>query len=263
MSIGTAIALAGVLALGCGGNSAPDRDAADGVDEAGEAAAVPGPAPDPASGAEPASPATLPVSELEGSGVGDRPSPSDPPAVDPVQLSSETVRVAAEGGSVDATLFLARSPLGTQLELTETGERICVRGELGTVPGDDYPNYWGGEVGLLLTSSPATDMALPGEGVSTPGFGFRLEGELPAQLRLRVGAAGEVPLFSQYCQNVIDGAGTSIEVALESLTFECWLNGGAPYPEAASATLVSWQLPAGAEVASTFDFCIEDIRALP
>jgi hypothetical protein len=111
-------------------------------------------------------------------------------------------------------------------------------------------------------SSPE-DVAAPGDGLETHGFAFRLSGELPPQLRLRVGAAGEVPLTSEYCQNVPMSAGTHVEVALQSLTFECWGLAGAPYPGNARATLVSWQIPANEGVASQFDFCIEDIRALP
>jgi hypothetical protein len=166
------------------------------------------------------------------------------------------------GGDIDAALFLAQSPLGTALELVEASERICVGGEIAPVPDGDYANYWGGEVGLVLASSPPTDVAPPGDGLDTPGFGFRLEGTLPPQLRLRAGATGEVPVYSQYCQEVAQSVGANIEMALGSLTFECWSNGGAPYPGASSATLVSWQIPANAEFGAHFDFCIEDIHAL-
>ena len=267
-SIGNVALLAAVVAVGCGGSSAVDRDALDGADEARSAAAaeaagahLSGPAPVP-SGAEPASPPSLPATDADDGAADDGP-PPDAAQADPVQLTSETVTLLSTDGERAATLFLARSPLGTRLELVEAGERICVRGELAAVPDEDYANYWGGEVGLMLTSSPATEMAAPGDGVSVAGFGFRLEGTLPEQLRLRVAAAGEVPLFSQYCRDVAEGVGTSIEVALDSLTQECWLYGGAPYPAAASATLVSWQLPANPGSSRGFDFCIEDIHALP
>lgn len=254
--VGNVLALVGALALGCGGNASPERVAADGADEGStrqEASGSESAATGEVSAADPAPP--LPASIIV-----DGPAPAPEP--DPVQLTTETVRLGVNGGEVDATLFLARSPLGTTLELVEAGERVCVRGGLAPVPDGDYPNYWGGEVGLLLASSPPTDVAAPGAGVDTTGFGFRLEGAVPPQLRLRVGAAGEVPLYSQYCQNVVESVGSSIEIALESLTFECWLSGGAPYPGTSSATLVSWQIPANTEKGETFDFCIEDIHAL-
>ncbi|HTV23890.1 MAG TPA: hypothetical protein VMG12_34605 [Polyangiaceae bacterium] len=273
VGIGVVAVLAAAVAIGCGGSSAAGGDGAEGADDQGGGASpesigitLPGPAPsgvDPApSGVNPTAPAGLPVNDGAG-GEPDPTPPVDPIDADPVQLTSETVTVTSANSELQATLFLARSPLGTRLELVEAGERICVRGELAAVPDNDFANYWGGEVGLMLTSSPATDMASPGDGLATPGFGFRLEGELPEQVRLRVAAAGEVPLFSQYCRDVADGVGTSIEVALDSLTQECWLNGGAPYPAAASATLVSWQLPANPGSSRGFDFCIEDIHALP
>jgi len=250
--IGKVLALAGALAIGCGGNTSPGPEAADGADSTVDGSESAGPV-GALSAADPA-PSPLPV------GAPDDAPPA--PASDPVQLTTQTVRLGASGGDIDAALFLAQSPQGTTLELIEASERICVRGSLAPLPGNDYANYWGGEVGLVLASSPPTDVAPPGAGLDTPGFGFRLEGALPPQLRLRVGAAGEVPVYSQYCQNVIQSVGASIEIALDSLTFECWSYGGARFPDASSATLVSWQIPASAETGGPFDFCIEDIHAL-
>lgn len=261
--VGRALALAGFLAIGCGGNTSPEPVATDDADSTrqeadGTESAAPGGG---LSGADPAPPVPLPVD----ASIDAPPAPDDTasdPGSNPVQLTTETVRLGVSGGDVDAALFLAQSPLGTTLELVEASERICVRGEVAPVPDGDYPNYWGGEVGLMLASSAPTDVAPPGDGLDTPGFGFRLEGTLPPQLRLRVGAAGEVPVFSQYCQEVEQSVGASVEIALGSLTFECWSIGGAPYPGASSATLVSWQIPANAEFGAPFDFCIEDIHAL-
>jgi hypothetical protein len=257
------LALAVALAIGCGGNVSPEPVATDGADWArqeadGSESAAPGGG---VSGADPAPSGPLPV----GVPVNPPPAPDDAApasASNPVQLTTETVRLGASGSDVDATLFLAQSPLGTTLELVEASERICVRGEVAPVPDGDFANYWGGEVGLVLTSSAPTDVAPPGDGLDTPGFGFRLEGTLPPQLRLRVGAAGEVPVYSQYCQEVVQSVGSNIEMALEALTFECWVVGGARYPGASSATLVSWQIPALPELAGAFDFCIEDVHAL-
>jgi hypothetical protein len=260
--IGKVLALAGALAIGCGGNASPEPVVTDSAgstrqETGGSESAAPGGV----SGADPAPAAPLPV------GVpANTPPASDDAAPDPgsnpVQLTTETVRLGVSGGDVDATLFLAQSPLGTTLELVEASEGICVRGDLAPVPNGDFANYWGGEVGLLLASSAPTDVAPPGDGLDALGFGFRLEGTLPPQLRLRVGAAGEVPVYSQYCQDVVQSVGANIEMALDSLAFECWIYGGALYPGASSATLVSWQIPALPEVGGAFDFCIEDIHAL-
>lgn len=262
----SALALAGALAIGCGGNAdaepaaeadhggAPPQQRAS--SEASEAEAA-GALTLPGIGVDPAPPndaSPLPLPDM---------APARAPQPTSVQLTSDTVLVPASGGDIEATLFLARSPQGTLLELVEASERICVRGSLAPVPGNDFPNYWGGEVGLILSSSSPTDVASSGEGLSAPGFAFRLEGALPPLLRFRAGAAGEVPLTSQYCQEVVPDVGSSIEISLAALTYECWLYGGAPYPSAAGATLVSWQMPASVELGSVFDFCIEDIRALP
>lgn len=249
-------------ALACGGSSASGQSADGsleetaldeqqaGVDPAG--VTLPGPsAPQPSEGAITAPPGPSPDVALL------------PPQETIVQLTSETVQVRAAGDAISHPVFLARSPLGSQLELVEASERVCVRGELAVVPNGDYANYWGGEVGLVLGSSPATDVALPDEGLATHGFSFRLAGELPPQLRLRVAATGEVPLTSQYCQAIPTNTDADIEMELRALTFECWVPDGAPFPGDASATLVSWQLPANEVAASAFDFCIEDIRALP
>jgi hypothetical protein len=255
-----AAAMASALA-GCGGNSTSGEPLDARSDEAEldqqQAGNEPAPGVEPPGPAQPvdgaiAAPAD-PASEAE----------RLPPQETMVELTSETVRVGAGGDVSSHPVFVARSPLGTQLELVEASERICVRGALAVVPNGDYPNYWGGEVGLVLGSSPATDVALPDEGLPTPGFSFRLAGELPPQLRLRVAATGEVPLTSQYCQAIPATTDASIEMPLRALTFECWLPDGASFPADASATLVSWQIPANEGAASGFDFCIEDIRALP
>lgn len=189
--------------------------------------------------------------------------PEATPLPTEVQVTNDSVQLGASAGLPASPLFVARSPLGTTLEVVEANERICLRGGLSAVPDGDYPNYWGGEVGLVLGSSPPEDVAAAGEGVQASAFSFRLSGALlPQQLRLRVAAAGEVPLTSQYCENVPTDTLGTVEVALQSLTFECWAFDGAPYPGNASATLLSWQLPANSETASQFDFCIEDIRAV-
>jgi hypothetical protein len=253
------VALASLAALGCGGSGAraPLDDAADQAgSDTGENAAGPGIEPAPATPAAPTA---------EGIGAGpDELAPGTPtsPLPTEVQLTSDSVQVGDGEGLLAKPLFIARSPLGTRLELLEASDRICVRGALTAVPDGDYTNYWGGEVGLILGASPASDVAPPDDGLRARGFSFRLVGEAPLQLRLRVAAAGEVPLTSQYCQDVPTNGGASIEVELQSLTFECWGSAGAAYPAQASATLVSWQIPAAPEQASSFDFCIEEIRAI-
>lgn len=256
------LALATALSA-CGGNSAAGGSPDERADETSELGQQPA-GNEPAPGIEPPGPS--PAQPRGAIGAPAEPAADGvplPPQETIVQLTSETARVGAGDEVTTHPLFVARSPLGTQLELVEASERICVRGELALVPNADYANFWGGEVGLILGSSPATDVAPPGEGLATPGFSFRLAGELPPQLRLRVAASGEAPLTSQYCQTVPANTDASIEMALQSLSFECWLPDGAQFPADASATLVSWQIPANEGAASAFDFCIEDIRALP
>jgi hypothetical protein len=256
-----ALALASVLGVGCGGHSASGESVDEGSNELGLSPESVG---DDVSGVEPASDNPAP-SQGAITAPPDGPSPAGeplPPQPTEVQVTSDTVLVGAGEGLLSSPLFIARSALGTTLEVVEASDRICVRGGLAAVPDGDYANYWGGEVGLVLGSSPPADVAPLGEGLEALGFTFRLSGALPPQLRLRVGAAGEVPLSSQYCQNVPMNTGGSVEIAVGSLTFECWLPDGAPYPAGASATLVSWQIPANTETSSEFDFCIEDIQAL-
>jgi hypothetical protein len=177
------------------------------------------------------------------------------------RLSARSIPLEWSQGGVGPSIFVEKSPLGTTFELVETSGRICVRGVVIPVPSGDYPNYWGGEVGVGLVSN-LTEPGPPAEALSALGFAFRLEGKLPALLRFRVGAAGEIPLFSQYCQHVPLDTGSRIEVALAELTYECWNGGGQPFPDAAGATLLSWQVPANESSAGEFDFCIEDIQAL-
>lgn len=136
-----------------------------------------------------------------------------------------------------------------------------MRGQQAPVPNGDYPNYWGAEVGFVLVSS-LTEATPPAEAINTRGFAFTLQGALPALIRFRVGSAGEVPLYSQYCQHVDMNTGVRIEVPLDSLTYECWNGDGEAFPANAGATLMAWQIPANESTSGSFDFCIEDIQTL-
>ena len=264
--------VAGVLfvavgATACGGDAdgaAPSVDDASGAELATNAGAT-----------TPA--ATAPGIEEPGArdsaasddGASPEPAPSaiDPDAL-PVRLTGHEIRVDALDSDVDAKVFVApvfvaQSALGTTLELVEATERVCVRGQLAPVPGDDFANYWGAEVGLMLAPNPLEETPSD-EALSTPGFRFTLTGTLPPMLRFRVGAAGEVPVYSQYCEHVALEAGTPIAIGLDALRDECWLEGGGPFPASTGATLISWQIPASPEIAATpFDFCIEGIAPLP
>lgn len=183
--------------------------------------------------------------------------------VEDVQVRSPglPLRIESSEGSGVPSVYVERSSLGTTLELVEANQRICVRGQLAPVPNGDYPNYWGGEVGLALVSNPREQVDL-NEGMSTRGFAFRLEGVLPPLIRFRAGASGEVPLLSQYCVHVPLKTGTRIEVTLDELTVECWNGAGTSFPDAARAALVSWQIPANETTVETFDFCIDGIESL-
>ena len=256
-----AVALASMAGTGCGGDV--DASTADVADQAG---ANQSESDDASSGIEPAPAAhaaAAPGEIIANPGVPEPQAEPSSPLPTEVQVTNTAVRVNAGDGALGTPLFTARSPLGTTLDVVETSVRICVRGELAAVPNGDYANYWGGEVGLVLGASPPAQVAPPGEGLDTAGFTFRLTGELPLQLRVRVGAAGEVPLTSQYCRDVATSSAVSVQVTLNSLTFECWGYDGAAYPAGARATLLSWQIPANPETATSFDFCIEDITALP
>lgn len=236
-----AAALVGCLMNGCGGRT--EGDAAATIGEQEDQRALTGTATSPS---RPRANDATPVV---------------PDPMEPTRRTGEALAFGPSGSNADATIYVETSPLGTTLELVETSGRLCVRGELAPVPDGDYPNYWGGEVGLELVSN-VREVAPTTEGLSVAGFAFRLEGLLPPILRFRVGAAGEVPLFSQYCQHVPLNTGTRIEVTLEELASECWNGGGLAFPDASRAALLSWQVPANESTVEAFDFCIEAIEAL-
>ena len=256
----TILFLAGTLATGCGGQSGSDDAVATADARQSEAAeadvfADDTPAPGVPGALDPAGPGA-PGEPIDG------PPPPEPlPSV--VEVSSAASTAFEWGGGVESgRFFTARSALGTTLEVLEADDRLCVRGQLAPVPDGDYGNYWGAEIGLILGASDPDAIVLPSDGIDAVGFAFRLSGELPPQLRFRVGAAGADPLTSQYCRDVpVTEAGTR-EVARDALTLECWNSDGAPFPQGATAALVSWQIPAGPESYQPYDFCIEDIQAL-
>ncbi len=237
------LALAGWVSTGCGGRSTSE--------------------PEPVSG-EPDDGSSLfdAISAPDSKHPRDIAPPVRPPA-NSERAGGETIRVVGSDGSdVVGAFYMEKSPLGTTLSIVEASDRICVRGQQVPVPQGDYPNYWGAEVGLALVSS-LTSEASAAEALSVAGFAFRFEGALPAIVRFRVGAAGEVPLYSQYCQHVPLRTGARIEITLEELIYECWNQGGRPFPDASGATLLAWQIPANEATSGTFDFCIDAIEALP
>jgi hypothetical protein len=177
--------------------------------------------------------------------------------------------VVLTGGSLPLTslegvvgsVFTVNSPRGTTMQLVESSERLCVRGELSPVINGDYPNYWGAEVGLVwATNADGTPLA---EGaIDVAGFAFHLSGSMPELLRFRAGAADEDPYFSQYCANVFPAATDDAEIELEELQYECWNGFGAGFPSDSGVMLISWQIPADPLTQAPFDFCIEQIRPL-
>jgi hypothetical protein len=237
------LALGGLIASGCGGRSTSEPD-------------------------------SIPAEPDDGSSLEDAITAQDstPPIITsppertpeaPTRLTGQTIRVAGgDGSGIQGSFYMEKSPLGTTLSVVEASGRICVRGQQVPVPEGDYPNYWGAEVGLALVSS-LTSQGLAAEALSVAGFAFRFEGALPPVVRFRVGAAGEVPLYSQYCQHVPLDTGARIEVKLEELIYECWNAEGRPFPDAAGATLLAWQIPANETTSGAFDFCIEAIETLP
>lgn len=247
-----ALAPTGTVLGGCGGHAAtePSDDSSSAMGN--EALA----------GAEPAAGILPPAPIDDGSAPSQHVPPSEPAHDElPSELIGQAIRVSPSEPGSEASLFVEVSPLGTSLEVREARERICVQGEVGVVPNGDYANYWGGEVGLALVADPTT-AASDTEALHARGFAFALTGVLPPELRLRVGASGEVPLYSQYCEHVPLRTGEPIRLDLRELTYECWNADGQPFPAAAGATLVSWQIPANEWSSGSFDFCIADILAL-
>lgn len=244
-------ALAGSLATGCGGRAPSDADGEAASDQRSS------PVDEHASGGSispnlPAAGPDLAAPESQG---------PPKPAQDSTRLSGDTLWVGSKQSGVQSNVFLEKSPLGTTAELVQANGGICVRGQLSPVPDGDYPNYWGAEVGLALVANPRKETP-DAAALHVQGFAFSLSGVLPPLLRFRVGAGGEVPLFSQYCEHAPLETGVRIEVPLDALTYECWNAGGAPFPVAAGATLISWQVPANEVSEGGFDFCIREIETL-
>ncbi len=253
-----AAALAGCVSVacisGCGGQALSDREPSSSGEPYSSQQASSA-APDEAPGLVPPAPGGYDPAPVAS---GARGLPADVPR--PPAAPGLPIEWSPNGGPPH--VFLEKSTIGTTFELVEASRRICVRGKLDPVPDGDYPNYWGGEVGLVFVMD-AEQQVPPGAGTAASGFAFRLSGTLPPLLRFRVGAAGEVPLFSQYCMHLPLTTGTQTAVFLDELAYECWNGAGQPFPEAAGAALVSWQVPASESTTQAFDFCIEQIEALP
>jgi len=253
------VLLGGVL-VGCGGRTLSDEEQLPSKEQ--ESNAAPATSPSSVAPSNPVAPSisgaiTIPIlSDSDTTGGFEAPPflPREPvPPGLPIEWS--------DGGGLPS-VYMAKSPLGTTLEIVEVSERICVRGQLAPVPDGDYPNYWGGEVGLDFVEDAEQQAAL-GDGLVASGFSFRLTGAVPALLRLRVGAAGEIPVSSQYCTHVPVDTEIQTAVFLDELAYECWNGSSQPFPAAAGATLLSWQIPANEVTTQAFDFCIEQIEKLP
>jgi hypothetical protein len=68
--------------------------------------------------------------------------------------------------------FLSRSTLGTSITVGTDSGKICVQGNLASVPNGDYGEYWGVEFGFNLTQlDAAASEASPNTGSSASGAG--------------------------------------------------------------------------------------------
>lgn len=192
--------------------------------------------------------------------------------------------------------FLARSISGNTITVGDTPGELCISGNLEEVPGGNYSQYWGVEIGFNLNQGPAagdvglvpnppealtdagadaavSDAAPPME-VAQPwipgdviGFSFVIEGPTINLIRFKSLPAGFDSALesSVYCNEIRATSGAVQSVLFTEMAQYCWnATANVFIPTGAGLDNISWQLPADVAPAGQrpFDFCIKDLRPI-
>ncbi|HKO91081.1 MAG TPA: hypothetical protein VJU61_08015, partial [Polyangiaceae bacterium] len=198
--------------------------------------------------------------------------------------------------------FLARSAQGNTIEVGDEPGKICISGTLAEVPGGNYSQYWGVEIGFNLNqgapeqgtpegpvapsdagtaadagdagsdAAVATDPA-PVEEVAQPwhpgnviGFSFVIGGPTINLIRVKSLPEGADSALESnvYCKTITAASGVPQEARFSELTQYCWSSTTNPVPTELGLDNFSWQLPADVAPAGErpFDWCLKDLRPI-
>jgi hypothetical protein len=173
--------------------------------------------------------------------------------------------------------FLARSPMGNTITIGTDAGKICIRGNLDEVPGGNYSQYWGVEIGFNLNqgsapdagasaSADAGDVAQPWVPGNIIGFSFVIEGPTINLIRFKALPAGyDATLESSvFCKPINATSGDVQDGLFTELKQYCWnANANVLLPTGAGLANLSWQLPADVGVgARPFDWCLSELRPI-
>jgi len=193
--------------------------------------------------------------------------------------------------------FLARSAQGNTIEIANEPGKICISGTLAEVPGGNYSQYWGVEIGFNLNqgapeggagpsdagtasdagdasadaaavsdAAPAPEVAQPWHPGNVIGFSFVIEGPTINLIRVKSLPEGADPALEAnvYCKTVNATSGVPEEARFSELTQYCWSSSSVPVPTALGLDNFSWQLPADVSPAGErpFDWCLKDLRPI-
>ena len=195
--------------------------------------------------------------------------------------------------------FLARSAQGNTIEIANEPGKICIRGTLAEVPGGNYSQYWGVEIGFNLNqgtpeqggaaapsdagsasdagdasadaavaseAAPVAEVAQPWHPGNVIGFSFVIEGPTISLIRVKSLPEGADSALEAnvYCKTINATSGVPEEARFSELTQYCWSSTTNRVPTALGLDNFSWQLPADVAPAGErpFDWCLKDLRPI-
>jgi len=194
--------------------------------------------------------------------------------------------------------FLARSAQGNTIEVANEPGKICISGTLAEVPGGNYSQYWGVEIGFNLNqgspeggaavpndagsasdagdasadaaassdAAPAPEVAQPWHPGNVIGFSFVIEGPTINLIRVKSLPEGADSTLesSVFCKTINATSGVPQEARFGELTQYCWSSTSFPVPTEQGLDNFSWQLPADVAPAGErpFDWCLKDLRPI-
>ena len=162
---------------------------------------------------------------------------------------------------INAALFAAVAPSGTDLVVTSNTDQICVQGSIQPVLNGDFATQWGAVFGLAFLDADGIPQPWNLASGEVTGFAFTVSGPDFPFTRFTALPGGADPTTTNFCSPLAPIKDQSLLEPLDSLTRDCW-NPGGEQLSTMSLSNIGWNIVSDVGVAHTFDFCISDLRPI-
>ena len=147
------------------------------------------------------------------------------------------------------------------LELTTDNGQLCAVGSVGPAPEGEFLGKPEAFFGLRFTSAAGVPDPWDLDGGQVVGFNFTVRGPLIPEIFFGALPGSPEPGVDDYCLAFATADGGSPTFPLVRMDRNCWVPQRAPL-FAEDLQDIHWGIPGLADVRTSFDFCISDLRPL-